>query len=207
MKKINFISKLIIIILLLQSCEQVNTNSTPACEWEDSQIITFTDLQLHHPVTISGYHSTQIPPDKIERHLVNILLINGDAPNTGNSGKIFVNTTISDGCVGTESKSYSQFQNLGLVGISNISEVPIAINGGFSGEATVKIETDVYHNQSGGDSYYHIYWEETRNDPNGYMVGNIIGEKITHINVNGTNSIVVGGQDGYVYSGGEKNYL
>lgn len=194
----------------MQSCETFdpNENPVPTCVWNDTEIVQFSDLQLKHPTGISTYHSYLIPADKIERNLPNILYTNGDAPNSGNTAKIRVNL-YSDGtsCTGNDMAEYSQNNGAEYVGGSSISEVPFPSNADFWGEVRVTITTDVYNNTSGSDTYYHIKWEEKGNNPNGGLVGIIDGEKRTHININGTQSIVVSGVNGYLYKGGVKNYF
>ncbi|MCH7525329.1 MAG: hypothetical protein IIC74_10095, partial [Bacteroidetes bacterium] len=128
--------------------------------------------------------------------------------NGENSAKIVV-ALMSDGmyCIGSESRKYYIGHGEQYVGGASISEIPFVSNAAFVGEVKVIITTDVYNNYSGGDAYYHVRWEETGNDPNGGIVGNIVGQKITHLNVDGTQSILVSGESGYLYSGGTKNWL
>ena len=210
MKNIKYILRITLLLLVLQSCTQVDPggDKNPKCEWNDTDIIYFSDVQLKHPSDISSFHASLIPLDGIERQLPNIIYTNGDAPNGENSAKIVV-ALMSDGmyCIGSESRKYYIGHGEQYVGGASISEIPFVSNAAFVGEVKVIITTDVYNNYSGGDAYYHVRWEETGNDPNGGIVGNIVGQKITHLNVDGTQSILVSGESGYLYSGGTKNWL
>ena len=83
MKKIIFILKISLLLIVLQSCERVRTgdNNIPVCEWDENNPVVFYDLQLQHPSGISTFHRSLIPLDNIERSLLNIVETNGDAPN------------------------------------------------------------------------------------------------------------------------------
>lgn len=209
MKNLIFILKAVLLIFVLQSCEEVSLGggNVPDCEWNDNNTVVFYDLQLNHPTGLNTYHQNIIPLDNIERSLINILETNGDAANGENSAYVRVNIK-SDGttCTGEEMVKYLNSEYFGNVGISDI-QVPFTSNAVFFGEVTVIIRTDVFNNTVGSDAFYHVVWDETGNDPNGGFVGNILGVKISYINIDGTQSILVGGQDGYLYSGGVKNWL
>lgn len=209
MKKLIFIVKAVLLLLVLQSCNnEWGDSNIPECDWDDTDIVQFYQLELKHPGTISIYHSNLLPPDRIERSLDNILYTNGDAPNNGNTASIDVNL-YADGssCTGSNHRKYIRYNGVQYIGATTINEVPFPSNAAFVGEVKVIIKTDVYNNTLGGNAYYHIKWEETGNDPNGGIAGQIDGQKIPYININGTNSIFVGGQNGYMFKNGRKDYL
>lgn len=210
MKNLIIILKAMFLLVVLQSCSNVVVEgSVPECEWNDTDMVQFYDLQLRHPSSISIYHSNLIPLDNIERSLINILETNGDAPNDGNSSYVKVNLipNVSD-CYGDETVKYHNYDYSGKVGASNIL-VPFVSNADFWGEVTVTIRTDVFNNTVGSNAYYHVLWEETGNNPNGGFVGDIYGTKVSHINIDGDQSLLVGadGYSGYIYQDGIKIWL
>ena len=209
MKKLIYSLLTALVLIGLQSCNrEFGPDSVPACDWNDIETVVFYDLQLAHPTGLSGFHYNIIPLDRIERSLINIIETNGDAPNGKNSSNVRANIK-PDGttCTGEpEMVQYNISNYSGNVGASDV-KVPFTSNADFFGEVTVTIRTDVFNNISGADAYYHVVWDETGNNPNGGFVGNIMGKKMSYININGTQSILVGGQNGYLYKGGVKNYL
>lgn len=205
MKKIIFSINTILFVLLFQSCENFNPydNTPPTCEWDEENQVVFYDLQLSFPSELSNWHSNLIPIDNIERSLINILEVNG---NIGSSSQAKISVTMkSDGnsCIGEKSVAF--MKGASEVGISNIV-VPFVSNAVFLGEVTVGIRTDTFVNTVGNGNYYHVMWSGAGNDPNGGIVGNISGTKVTYGNINGTTSIVIS-KDGSYIKNGETVYM
>lgn len=205
MKKLIFSINAILFVLLLQSCEGISlgSNPPPTCEWDEENQVVFYDLQLSFPSGLSNWHSNLIPIDNIERSLINILEVNG---NIGSSSQAKISVTMkSDGnsCIGEKSVAF--MKGASEVGISNIV-VPFVSNAVFFGEVTVGIRTDTFVNTVGNGNYYHVMWSGAGNDPNGGIVGNISGTKVTYGNINGTTSIVIS-KDGSYIKNGETVYM
>jgi len=191
MRKLILSIKAIVFILIFQSCDNIDFggNPPPTCEWDEENQVVFYDLQLSFPSGLSNWHSNLIPIDKIERSLNNIIEVNG---NIGSSSQAKISVTMkSDGtsCIGEKS-----------VAFMNVS------NAVFLGEVTVGIRTDTFVNTVGNGNYYHVLWSGAGNDPNGRIVGNISGTKVTYGNFNGTTSIVIS-KDGSYMKNGQKVYM
>lgn len=207
MKKIFFGFKIAFLLtLILQSCAPGIPgidNPPPRCEWDEQNQVVFSDLQLKFPSGLSEWHSNLIPIDKTERFLTNILEVDG---NTYNESKAQIGVTIkSDGrtCIGEKSVAFKK--GAPEVGISTI-QVPFVSNAVFIGEVTVGIRTDTFQNTVGNGNYYHIMWSESGNDPNGGVVGNVMGSKVAYGNINGTTTRVIS-KDGSYIKDGQKVYM
>ncbi|MCF6169294.1 hypothetical protein [Lutibacter sp.] len=205
MRKLIFSIKAIVFILIFQSCDNIDFggNPPPTCEWDEENQVVFYDLQLSFPSGLSNWHSNLIPIDKIERSLNSIIEVNG---NVGSSSQAKISVTMkSDGtsCIGEKSVAF--MKGASEVGISNIV-VPFVSNAVFIGEVTVGIRTDTFVNTVGNGNYYHVLWSGAGNDPNGRIVGNISGTKVTYGNFNGTTSIVIS-KDGSYIKNGQKVYM
>jgi len=206
MNKISFILCLGILTILIQSCKNPDLfgKPIPSCEWNEKNKVVFYDLKLHYPEGLSSFHNASIPIDKIDRSLLHMLSLKGNADFSTNKAKITINMK-ADGraCIGEKTIEF-------LNGSPSISidaiDVPYVSNAVFIGEVTVGLRTDIFINTIGNDSYYHVMWTATGNDPNGGVVGDIIGTKITYAFLNGTSSIVFPKQ-GYVIIDGQKNYF
>jgi len=205
MKKILFIVCLGFVLLLFQSCNtNIFSGTPPPCEWTGSNQVVFYDLRLNYPVDLSPALEMYLPIDKIGRSLTQVLAIKGNADFSTSKASITVNMK-ADGraCIGEKTIQF-------LKGSPNVSigtiDVPYVSNAVFLGEVTVGLRTDIFINTIGNDSYYHVMWTATGNDPNGGVVGDIIGTKITYAFLNGTSSIVFPKQ-GYVIIDGQKNYF
>ncbi|HHC79497.1 MAG TPA: hypothetical protein ENK46_06415 [Flavobacteriia bacterium] len=201
MKKIEFIFKVLLFLVIMQSCEQFNPVDpiTPTCLWDENNQVSFTNLQLHHPSGLSNFHISQIPQDRIERSLVNILEVNGDA-GSPSQAKITVNLKANgDACVGEKTVAF--MQGAPEVSIATIN-VPFVSNAIFLGEVTVGIRGDTFRNTIGSGTFYHIVWTGSGNDPNGGVVGSIAGTKITYSNRDGSSKKKVISKDGcYIQNG------
>ncbi len=206
MKKASFIIKALLFLFVLQSCEDPNLGgggTIPTCEWDENNQVGFTDLQLQHPSGLSNFHINQIPIDGIERSLINILEINGDFGSPSHA--IITVAMIADGqdCVGEKTVSF--MQGAPEVSIASIN-VPFVSNAVFFGEITVEMKGDTFINPTGSDALYYILWEGSGNDPNGGIVGNILGTKITFNNSNEDGSTVkkIISNDGCYYENGQQ---
>ncbi len=176
MKKILFILCLGFLLLLFQSCNtNIFSGTPPPCEWTGSNQVVFYDLRLNYPVDLSPALEMYLPIDKIGRSLTQVLDIKGNADFSTSKALITVNMK-ADGrsCIGEKTIQF-------LKGSPNVSigtiDVPYVSNAVFIGEVTVGLRTDIFINTIGNDSYYHVMWTATGNDPNGGVVGDIIGTK------------------------------
>jgi len=204
MKKIEFIFIAVLLLIVFQSCEDPfgGGEPIPTCEWDENNQVGFTDLQLQHPSGLSNFHINQIPIDGIERSLLNILEINGD---TGLPSRAIITVGMfADGqaCFGEKTVSFRQ--GAPEVSIASIN-VPFVSNAVFFGEVTVGIESDTFINPTGSDALYYILWEDSGNDPNGGVVGNVTGTKITFNNSNedGSTGKKIISDDGCYYQNGQ----
>jgi hypothetical protein len=205
MKKIKYIALAVVLLMLMQSCNDIIGGSTiPTCEWDATEKVVYYDLALKFPSGLSLFHKARIPSDLIGRTLWDALDVDGDAQIGTNSGNIS-GTITSNGyyCVGQKPFKH----NSGSSKYSgNMIDVPSVSNTAFLGEVSIKIKSDVFVDYSGTDSYYHVYWTGAGNDPDGKANGNLTGKKMSYGNVDGTTSILYS-KDGSYIKNGEIIYL
>ena len=193
---------MVLLVFIFQSCEGFDPRDEPfagECEWDENNQVSFTNLQLRYPSGLSNFHLLQIPIDKIDRSLINVLEVNGNS-GLPSQARISVNLK-ADGntCTGEKSVSYSQGAN--EVSISTI-KIPFVSNTIFFGEVTVGIRGDTFNNTHGNGAFYHIMWSESGNNPNGGIDGNVLGTKVAYTNRDGTSKKAVISKDGCYYDNG-----
>jgi hypothetical protein len=149
----------------------------PRCNFDSQQEIAMTDFGLRIPSGMSTYFKNVFNQDVIY-DLIQILDTDGNYSFDGISKASISGNIKSDGkyCIGEKPFAYSKGNPNVMI---NSIKVPEVTNTGFHGEVTITIRTDEFHDDSGGVIYYYVRWKTSSNNPDQFVNGDLMGEKVT----------------------------
>lgn len=207
MKKIDFFLIAVLLSTILQSCDTFNPNDTPvpACEWDSNETYFIDDLQLKYPSDLSTWHENQIPFDRIERNLLNLL--NNYLPDGGLEPKAKISVKLiasGDACTGTSPADKNIFlrDNYTDVGASSLT-LTVPSNAPFNGEVTIGVRSDTFLDFSGNGNYYHVMWSGSGNNQS-QIPGNLVGTKVSYYNPDGSAQAKVISKNGCYWENGQQ---
>lgn len=152
----------------------------PQCDFSGTEEIFFTDFGLRLPniqYTNVAFHNAFNVGGTIY-NLNTVLDPKGDYRFTENRSEIR-GSLRADGTLCKGDKPFLYRSNNPNV-LSNSIKVPAPSNTNFSGEVTIIIKTDSFREQGSGNNNHGFYvrWETTANNPDIFVNGNILGEKV-----------------------------
>ena len=153
-------------------------DTVPQCEFSRTKEITFTDFGLRLPYIQSANvaFNNAFNVGGIIYNLNTVLDTKGDYRYPNSNAQVIGNIKVDGACKG-EKPFYYKKNNPNVLNNSVI--VPAPEIDEFGGEVSITVATDSFREQGSANKMgFYVRWDVRAHDPDHFVNGNILGEKV-----------------------------